>query len=161
MAQWARGRARRRESTAVSFGGRRRERQWWRRCRASGGAWVRGEEEGVEAEPLSASARLGVAGGHGYGDDDGEVGETAVSSQGGSRVAQWARGRARRRESTAVSFGGRRREQRWWRRCRAFGGAWVGGEGEGVEAEPLSASARLGVAGGHEGARRRRRRDNL
>ena len=26
----------------------------------------------------------------------------------------------------------------------------------GVEAEPLSASARLGVAGGHEGARRRR-----
>ena len=31
---------------------------------ASGGAWV-GEEEGVEAEPLSASARLGVAGGRG------------------------------------------------------------------------------------------------
>ena len=31
------------------------------------------------------------------------------------------------------------------------------GRKEGVEAEPLSASARLGVAGGHEGARRRRR----
>ena len=31
------------------------------------------------------------------------------------------------------------------------------GRKEGVEAENLSASARLGVAGGHEGARRRRR----
>ena len=39
----------------------------WRRCRASGGPWIGGEEEGVEAELLGASARLGVAGGHGYG----------------------------------------------------------------------------------------------
>ena len=51
--------------------GRRRRR--WRRCRASGGLWIGGEEEGVEAELLGASARLGVAGGHGYGDDDGEL----------------------------------------------------------------------------------------
>ena len=32
-----------------------------------------GRKEGVEAELLGASARLGVAGGHGYGDDDGEL----------------------------------------------------------------------------------------
>ena len=34
---------------------------------------------------------------------------------------------------------------------------WLGGEKEGVEAEPLSASARLGGGGGREGARRWRR----
>ena len=34
---------------------------------------------------------------------------------------------------------------------------WLGGEKEGVEAELVGVSERLGVAGGHERARRRRR----
>ena len=37
----------------------------WRRCRASRGAWLGGEEEGVEAELLSSAEGRGVAGGYG------------------------------------------------------------------------------------------------
>ena len=29
------------------------------------------------------------------------------------------------------------RKRRWWRRCSASGASWLGGEEEGVEAEPL------------------------
>ena len=36
----------------------------WRRCRASRGAWLGGEEEGVEAELLSSAEGRGVAGGY-------------------------------------------------------------------------------------------------
>ena len=72
-------------------------------------------------------------------------------------MAQWARGCARRHESTVVSFGGRRRN--------GDGGGVAGlpegrgsvGRKEGVEAELVGVSERLGVAGGHERARRRRR----
>ena len=51
---------------------------------ASGGAWLGEEEEGVEAEPLGASAGLGVAGGHGYGDDDSEL-RSVVCARGEQR----------------------------------------------------------------------------
>ena len=61
---------------------------------ASGGAWLGEEEEGVEAEPLSASARLGVAGGHGYGDDDGEL-RSVVCARGKQR-REWGPGGERR-----------------------------------------------------------------
>ena len=37
----------------------------WGRCRASRGAWLGGEEEGVEAELLSSAEGRGVAGGYG------------------------------------------------------------------------------------------------
>ena len=37
----------------------------WGRCRASWGAWLGGEEEGVEAELLSSAEGRGVAGGYG------------------------------------------------------------------------------------------------
>ena len=40
----------------------------WRRCRASRGAWLGGEEEGVEAELLSSAEGRGVAGGGCYGE---------------------------------------------------------------------------------------------
>ena len=49
-----------------------------------------GKKEGVEAEPLSASARLGVAGGHGYGDDDGEL-RSVVCARGKQR-REWGPG---------------------------------------------------------------------
>ena len=90
--------------------GRRRRR--WRRCRASGGLWIGGEEEGVEAELLGASARLGVAGGHGYGDDDGELrsvagGETEERGGGRSRErGRSERGSGRRVASPGVEEGG-------------------------------------------------------
>ena len=61
---------------------------------ASGGAWLGEEEEEVEAEPLSASARLGVAGGHGYGDDDGEL-RSVVCARGEQRRG-WGPGGERR-----------------------------------------------------------------
>ena len=46
----------------------------WRRCRASGDAWLGGEGEGVVAELLDRSERRGGVGEHDYG------GETATSS---------------------------------------------------------------------------------
>ena len=42
------------------------------------------EEEGVKAEPLGASAGLGVAGGHGYSDDDSEL-RSVVCARGEQR----------------------------------------------------------------------------
>ncbi len=58
--QWASKRARGRpecsELTVMISGGRGGERRCGRRCRASGGPWSGGEEEGVEAEPLHAMA---------------------------------------------------------------------------------------------------------
>ena len=55
--QWASKRARRRARDGEFDGddGRRPKRGMatWRRCRASGGPWSGGEEEGVEAELLS------------------------------------------------------------------------------------------------------------
>ena len=58
---------------------------------------------------------------------------------------------------TVKILGGRRWKQRCRRRCGASVGPWFGGEEGGVEGELLGASARLGVAGGHGEARRRRR----
>ena len=63
------------------------------------------EEEGVKAEPLGASARLGVAGGHGYGDDDGEL-RSVVCARGEQRRG-WGPGGERRGaggEATAAEF---------------------------------------------------------
>ena len=61
-------------------GGRGGERRRGRRCRASGGARLGGEEEGVEAELLSSAEGRGVAGDGCYGErrrgvrsDTGEV----------------------------------------------------------------------------------------
>ena len=64
--------------------------------------WNGGEEEGVEAELLGASARLGVAGGHGYGDDDGELRSVAggeTEERGGGRSRE--RGRSERGSGTS------------------------------------------------------------
>ena len=46
----------------------------WRRCRASGEAWLGGEGEGVAAELLDMSERRGGDGGRDYG------GETATGA---------------------------------------------------------------------------------
>ena len=46
----------------------------WRRCRASGEAWLGGEDEGVTTELLDMSERRGGDGGHDY------VGETATGA---------------------------------------------------------------------------------
>ena len=76
--------------------------------------WNGGEEEGVEAELLGASARLGVAGGHGYGDDDGELRSVAggeTEERGGGRSRE--RGRSERGSGAAWRRGrdqGRRRQ---------------------------------------------------
>ena len=86
----------------------------WRRCRASGGPWIDGEEEGVEAELLGASARLGVVGGHGYGDDDGELrsvvcarGKQRSEGEGGPESEGEVRGGSGRRvASPGVEEGG-------------------------------------------------------
>ena len=102
MAQWAR---RRTGADEFDEDGRRvrgRRRRRWRQCRASGGLWIGGEEEGVEAELLGASARLGVAGGHGYGDDDGELRSVAggeTEERGGGRSRE--RGRSERGSGTS------------------------------------------------------------
>ena len=68
-----------------------------------------GRKEGVEAEPLSASARLGVAGGHGYGDDDGELRSVAggeTEERGGGRSRE--RGRSERGSGLRGVAGGTR-----------------------------------------------------
>ena len=60
---------------------------------------------------------------------------------GGSPRLQWASKRARRRAGDGEFDGndGRspKRGTATWRRCRASGGPWSGGEEEGVEVEPL------------------------
>ena len=50
-----------------------------------------GRKEGVEAELVGVSERLGVAGGHGYGDDDGEL-RSVVCARGEQRRG-WGPGR--------------------------------------------------------------------
>ena len=64
---------------------------------------------------------------------------------------QWASKRARGRagDGEFVGDGGRspKRGTATWRRCRASGDSWSGGEEEGVEAELLSYSGERGVAG--------------
>ena len=40
----------------------------WRRCRASGDAWLGGEDEGVEAELMGSSEGRGEVSGGDYGD---------------------------------------------------------------------------------------------
>ena len=67
-----------------------------------------------------------------------------------------------RRRSGAGEFDedGRRvrgRRRRRWRRCKASGGLWIGGEAEGGPAELPGASVSRGVAGSHGGSRRWRR----
>ena len=105
MHRWPRGARGRSEAGEFDEDGRRvrgRRRRRWRRCRASGGLWIGGEEEGVEAELLGASARLGVAGGHGYGDDDGELRSVAggeTEERGGGRSRE--RGRSERGSGTS------------------------------------------------------------
>ena len=74
---------------------------------------------------------------------------------------QWASKRARRRAGDGEFDGddGRspKRGTATWRRCRASGDSWSGGEEEGVEAELLSWSGERGVVGdGGYGERRRR-----
>ena len=85
-----------------------------------------GRKEGVEAEPLSASARLGVAGGHGYGDDDGEL-RSVVCTRGEQRRG-WGPGGERRGaggEGECVALAGAS-GQRW----EAGGGARVPTRGD-------------------------------
>ena len=89
--------------------GRRRRR--WRRCGTSGASWLVEEVEGGPAELPGASVRLGVAGGHGYGDDGGEL-RSVVCARGkqrrewgpgergevqGARASPWREGEARER----------------------------------------------------------------
>ena len=68
--------------------GRRRRR--WRRCGTSGASWLVEEVEGGPAELPGASVRLGVAGGHGYGDDGGEL-RSVVCARGKQR-REWGPG---------------------------------------------------------------------
>ena len=74
---------------------------------------------------------------------------------------QWASKRARRRTGDGEFDGddGRspKRGTAMWRRCRASGELWSGGEEEGVEAELLSYSGERGVAGDSGYGERRRR----
>ena len=87
MHRWPRGARGRSEAGEFDEDGRRvrgRRRWQWRRCRASGGLGIGGEEEGVEAELWEASGRLGVTGGHGYDDDDGEL-RSVVCARGKQR----------------------------------------------------------------------------
>ena len=74
---------------------------------------------------------------------------------------QWASKRARGRagDGEFVGDGGRspKRGTATWRRCRASGDSWSGGEEEGVEAELLSYSGERGVAGVSGYGERRRR----
>ena len=68
----------------------------WRRCRASRGAWLGGEEEGVEAELLSSAEGRGVAGG--YGCDGGALRWLSV-------VLQIERGREPERAERGIAVG--------------------------------------------------------
>ena len=68
--------------------GRRRRR--WRRCGTSGASWLVEEVEGGPAELPGASVRLGVAGGHGYGDDGGEL--RSVLCARGKQRREWGPG---------------------------------------------------------------------
>ena len=74
---------------------------------------------------------------------------------------QWASKRARGRvgDDEFDGDGGRspKRGTATWRRCRASGDPWSGGEEEGVEAELLSYSGERGVAGVSGYGERRRR----
>ena len=74
---------------------------------------------------------------------------------------QWASKRARGRagDGEFVGDGGRspKRGTAMWRRCRASGDSWSGGEEEGVVAELLSYSGERGVAGVSGYGERRRR----
>ena len=64
---------------------------------------------------------------------------------------QWASKRARRRAGDGEFDGDDSRSPKrgtaTWRRCRASGDSWSGGEEEGVEAELLSWSGERGVVG--------------
>ena len=74
---------------------------------------------------------------------------------------QWASKRARGRagDDEFDGDGGRspKRGTATWRRCRASGDPWSGGEEEGVVAELLSYSGERGVAGDSGYGERRRR----
>ena len=65
---------------------------------------------------------------------------------------QWASKRARGRigddEFDSDNDRSPKRGTATWRRCRASGDSWSGGEEEGVEAELLSLSGERGVVGG-------------
>ena len=53
----------------------------WRRCRASGEAWLGGEGEGVAAELLDMSERRGGDGGRDYGGET-ATGASAIAGEG-------------------------------------------------------------------------------
>ena len=84
--------------------------------------------------------------------ENGEGGRRS-SSHRMQQASKRARGSAGGSESTAMISGGRRGKQQRWRRCSVSGTSWLGGEEEGVEAEPLSATTRRGSGYGHGGAR--------
>ena len=93
----------------------------WRRCRASRGAWLGGEEEGVAAKLLSSAEGRGVAGGGCYGErrrwwrsdtgegERGRGGEEPRESEReqGEGVASFQAIQTRR--------GGAGRQASWWR----------------------------------------------
>ena len=108
-------------------GGRspRRKTMAWRRCRASRGAWLGGEEEGVEAELLSSAEGRGVAGG--YGCDDGALRWLSV-------VLQIEGGRELERAGRKDSGRGRLRGV-----ARGLGEEAGGGQGKQEVAEAASA----------------------
>ena len=61
----------------------------------------------------------------------GKEGETVAELTGVATVASGSSGRRRRRRIDSGELRWPATERRWWRRCRASGGPWVGGEGRG------------------------------
>ena len=93
----------------------------WRRCRASRGAWLGGEEEGVAAELLSSAEGRGVAGDGCYGERRRwvrRVREREREGRGRSTGERGdkARGSGRHREEAPRRrAGGGGRQTSWWR----------------------------------------------
>ena len=113
----------------------------WRRCRASRGAWLGGEEEGVEAELLSSAEGRGVAGG--YGCDGGALRWLSV-------VLQIERGRELERAERRDSGRGGRGRLRGV--ARGLGEEAGGGQGQARAGDtPLS----FWRGGRRQGGRRR------
>ena len=127
----------------------------WRRCRASRGAWLGGEEEGVEAELLSSAEGRGVAGG--YGCDGGalrwlsvvlqiergrelERAERRDSGRGGRGRLRGVAGDVQGEEEAARQGGGGRGA--WPRAPGACPSSWQGGRRQGREAAVGWASGR-------------------
>ena len=73
-------------------------------------------------------------------------------------ASKWARGRVGDDEFDGDGGRSPKRGTATWRRCRASGDSWSGGEEEGVEAELLSWSGERGVVGDDGYGERRRRR---